>query len=167
MPLTDARFAQDSSKISEFFRLMNRQFTAEEWTQIRSKEDVHLQLSNFFRFWTLKESFVKGLGQGLSWNLQRLSFTIHQELEVQKVIHDSELCIDREGQAQNWHFEETLLDPQHCVCTAICTGFYDEAPNVFAFVTPQTLLQAFNSPLATKDNDEWTNFCQKIPVKPF
>lgn len=173
MPLKDARFSQDISKIHEFFRLMNRQFTPDEWQQIRQKNSEDFQLSSFFRFWTLKESFVKGLGTGLGWNLQRLSFTIHSpELVVQKLCHDSELCIDRVP-AQNWHFEETLLDSQHIVCTAICTttSYTPAAANnedhVFAFVTPQILIQAFNQPTMTEDQNDWNNFCQKIKAKPF
>ena len=81
MRLHDPRFAENESKILEFFRLMKRQFTPDEWNQI-CQENAKLsdQLAIFFRFWTLKESFVKAVGHGLGFNLQRLSFSITSPL---------------------------------------------------------------------------------------
>ena len=81
MRLQDPRFAENESKILEFFRIMKRQFTTEEWSQICSKNaKLSDQAANFFRFWTLKESFVKAIGHGLGFNLQRLSFSTHSPL---------------------------------------------------------------------------------------
>ena len=78
----DPRFEEKDSKILEFFRLMKRQFTTAEWNQI-CDENLKLseQAENFFRFWTLKESFVKAIGHGLGFNLQRLSFFTHSPLQ--------------------------------------------------------------------------------------
>jgi len=127
MRLHDPRFSKDSGsgnapnseKLSEFFRLMSRQFTPEEWQQIKNPDQTLAeQESNFFRFWTLKESLVKGLGTGLGLELQRLSFRLNSsKLGIHELCCDSELCIDR-VEREDWHFEETLLDSEHCVCTA-------------------------------------------------
>ena len=119
MRLQDPRFAENDSKILEFFRIMKRQFTTEEWSQI-CPENAKLsdQAANFFRFWTLKESFVKAIGHGLGFNLQRLSFSTHSPLHMGKVCKDSTLFIDG-VQQENWQFEETLIDSEHSVCTAI------------------------------------------------
>ena len=38
------------------------------------------QLATFYRFWALKESFVKAEGSGLAWNLQRLRFKVGRSL---------------------------------------------------------------------------------------
>ena len=57
MPLQDTRREEE---IEEFFRLMRRKFTEDEWCQIRSSGSDHkTQLSVFFRLWCLKESFIK------------------------------------------------------------------------------------------------------------
>ena len=57
MPLQDNRREEE---IGEFFRLMRRKFTDDEWCQIRSSGSDHkTQLSVFFRLWCLKESFIK------------------------------------------------------------------------------------------------------------
>ena len=84
MKLSDARH-ETVEKRHEFFRLMRRQFTDNEWRQIDNpvvdksiKTDPQLAL--FFRHWTLKESFVKAVGLGLTINLQRLNFQVWNNL---------------------------------------------------------------------------------------
>ena len=65
--------------ISNFFRLMRRQFTSAEWEtigEIGGRNDLQNQLRMFYRFWCLKESFVKADGKGLNWDLQRINFKV-------------------------------------------------------------------------------------------
>lgn len=69
--------------VGEFFRLMRRQFTPDEWRTIEGEgaaasgagEDA-AALRSFYRHWCLKESFVKAEGSGLRWDLQRISFKV-------------------------------------------------------------------------------------------
>jgi len=182
MRLHEPRFEENDSKIMDFFRLMKRQFTKEEWSQIcQDEQKLSDQAATFFRFWTLKESFVKAIGHGLGFNLQRLSFYIHSPLHMERVCKDSTLFIDRVEQS-NWHFEETLLDSEHCVCTAFKasqkTQTKQEQPpilseesceeNNFSFVTCETLLSALPEPITNQESSEtWINFCQKFEKKPF
>jgi phosphopantetheine--protein transferase-like protein len=78
-----------SESVADFFRLMRRQFTPVEWSEITgrsgSEEDkaaapVHTdeaaQLRRFYQHWCLKESYIKavGVGLGLEGGLERLSF---------------------------------------------------------------------------------------------
>lgn len=61
----------------ELAQLSKRFFSEEEALQIESvKEDKVLQREAFFRFWTLKESFVKAIGLGLSYSLQDFALKI-------------------------------------------------------------------------------------------
>merc|ERR1719350_2641322 len=80
MSLQDIRFDRSDEKIQDFFRIMSKQFTESEWNQIKcsssEKQCLEASLATFFRFWTLKESFVKADGDGLAWDLQRLSFQV-------------------------------------------------------------------------------------------
>ena len=170
MSLEDKRFSSEE-KIHEFFRLMTRQFTAEEWMQITDSScELNAQLANFFRFWTLKESFVKGHGHGLGWNLQRLSFKVNpaeKPLEMGQISDNSRLYLDGEL-AKQWHFAETLLDAQHCVATATKgLSDFNKAHAHFSLVTPQTILDSLE-PFDLSDKNEWTSdYLQKIEVKPF
>ena len=96
---------------------------------------------------------------------------------VERVCKDSTLFIDRVEQ-QNWHFEETLLDTEHSVCTAFKGQkqmnqepiLSENCENSFSFVTCETLLSALQ-PITNQDDQEssetWKNFCQKFEKKPF
>ena len=174
MSLEDKRFSS-AEKIQEFFRLMTRQFTTEEWMQIKDEQlDLNAQLANFFRFWTLKESFVKGHGHGLGWNLQRLSFKVNPaekaSLVVGQISDNSQLYLDGEL-AEQWYFAETLLDAQHCVATATkglkgSSSYHNKS--LFSLVTPQTILDSLE-PLEDpiSDNEFTSDYLNKIEVKPF
>jgi len=80
MKLSDARHTT-TQKRREFFRLMRRQFTDDEWRQIEhpvvdEAVKTDRQLASFYRHWSLKESFVKAVGSGLTIDLQRLNFQV-------------------------------------------------------------------------------------------
>ena len=85
MRLSDARHTTEEKR-REFFRLMRRQFTVDEWNQIErptfdgademSATLGNRQLAAFYRHWSLKESYVKAIGSGLNIDLQRLNFKV-------------------------------------------------------------------------------------------
>ena len=105
-------------KLEEFFRIMNRQFTDDEWTFIRGDmEDEKKQLERFFRTWTLKESYVKAIGTGLNIDLRTLNFRIIENLPPEGGVISStklESC----GEISSWRFEESILAGDHVVCLA-------------------------------------------------
>jgi hypothetical protein len=117
-------------------------------------------------------------------------------IAVEKVCKDSTLFIDG-VQQENWQFEETLLDSEHSVCTAIQKNFPEspqevaaaipnsfqspqEEPiviannksseNNFSLLTCESLLSAMPQPItqySTEENEAWKDFCQKFDKKPF
>ncbi|CAL1679794.1 unnamed protein product [Lasius platythorax] len=106
--------------LSEFFRIMNSNFSLAEWKEIRgsaSEKSETEQISMFCRHWALKESYVKALGVGIVVDLRSIDFRTNSELSQDSVTIDTALYID--GIKQNWLFEETLLDSQHCVAVAL------------------------------------------------
>lgn len=106
--------------IAEFFRIMNRNFSAAEWKEIRGsaiENSEREQISMFCRHWALKESYVKALGVGIVVDLRSMDFRTNSELSDNTVTTDTVLYID--GIKQNWLFEETLLDSRHCVAVAL------------------------------------------------
>jgi len=100
--------------ISEFFRIMRRNFSSEEWTQIYSSKQENEQLNTFLRLWSLKESYVKAIGVGITVKLDDLSFKVSTPLEVGVVVDDSVLYVKGEKLGE-WCFEESLIDDMHCV----------------------------------------------------
>ena len=174
MSLQDIRFDRSDEKIQEFFRIMTKQFTESEWNQIKcsSPSSQTKSLATFFRFWTLKESFVKADGEGLAWDLQRLSFqVIQQSFDDTNVICDSELSIDRQHM-KNWHFQESLLDPDHWVSTALknpqSLTSSSSAPRFEHLICEHILKDLLEIDFGEDDKiDEWKYFLDKVENKPF
>ena len=62
---------------ADFFRLMRRQLTANEWRHVEEASEEEDQMRRFYRFWCLKESYVKALGVGIGFEVGRLEFEIN------------------------------------------------------------------------------------------
>lgn len=105
--------------LSEFFRIMKRTFSDEEWVNIREKKfkAEAEPLANFCRHWSLKESYVKAVGVGITMGLDRIVFKVNSDLELGRVTTDTEVFVD--GRKQDWLFEESLIDSNHCVAVAL------------------------------------------------
>ena len=73
----------------------------------------------YLPFQCLKESYVKALGIGIGFNLQRMSFNLKTlSLAPGTVAIDTTVDVDGLGQA-DWSFQETMLDSQHYVAVAL------------------------------------------------
>lgn len=108
-----------SSSVSEFFRIMTRQFTEYEWRVIQSSGSERQQLAAFYRHWALKESFIKAIGTGLGFNLQRVEFHLTPEpITEGQVQRGTKMQLDEEEES-DWIFEESLLDADHHVAVAL------------------------------------------------
>ncbi|XP_054458551.1 L-aminoadipate-semialdehyde dehydrogenase-phosphopantetheinyl transferase [Anoplopoma fimbria] len=158
-----------SSSVPEFFRIMTRQFTVYEWSVIQSGGLEHQQLAAFYRHWALKESFIKAIGTGLGFNLQRVEFHLPSEPLTQKhVLRQTKMHLDEEEE-DDWVFEESLLDADHHVAVAL--GPADNAASAPLCPTPPpptsfTLLSfsdliASASPLTEEDPAYWESFKMK------
>lgn len=105
--------------IPEFFHIMKRKFTNKEWETIRSFKDEWTQLDMFYRNWALKESFIKAIGVGLGFELQRLEFDISPlNLDIGQVYKETRLFLDGEEEKE-WAFEESKIDEHHFVAVAV------------------------------------------------
>ena len=178
MPLFNKRRDEN---LEEFLRLMKRQFTTKEWAQIRKippeyDEGLSDTMKNFYRFWCLKESFVKAEGTGLAWNLQRLNFNcLTSELKSNAILTDTELEIDG-NLKPDWQFHEQLLNVNHCASVALCGNASSEGKisTPFQTVLINELLDELNlNNLHSKTIDsnvlkkEWDLFLSKEVDKPF
>lgn len=120
-------------QLQEFFRIMNRNFSENEWKHIRSFNSNQGKLQAFMRNWCLKESYVKNVGIGITMNLQKLDFYINTpEVLENQVIVDTKLKVH--GQLlHNFKFEESLIDSDHCVAVSLQNQPPDELYNSFNF----------------------------------
>uniref|UniRef100_A0A6J0UJD7 L-aminoadipate-semialdehyde dehydrogenase-phosphopantetheinyl transferase n=1 Tax=Pogona vitticeps TaxID=103695 RepID=A0A6J0UJD7_9SAUR len=134
-----------SGSVPHFFHIMRRQFTEEEWRVITSMNNEWLQLDMFHRHWALKESFIKAIGVGIGFDLQRIEFHVSPlQLEVEKTYNETIMLLDGE-QEKEWTFEA----PYTTVTTPAFTKltFHD--------------LVASAVPLAAEDPACWDNFCSR------
>ncbi|XP_072248686.1 L-aminoadipate-semialdehyde dehydrogenase-phosphopantetheinyl transferase [Leuresthes tenuis] len=155
-----------SSSVPEFFRIMTRQFTEYEWSTIQSAGSEHQQLATFYRHWALKESFIKAIGTGLGFNLQRVEFHLASEALIQgKLLSQTKMYLDEEEE-EDWIFEESLLDADHHVAVAL--GPVDKPgsdplplspppPATFTLLSFGELI-ASASPLTEEDPAYWESF---------
>uniref|UniRef100_A0A4W6FHK7 L-aminoadipate-semialdehyde dehydrogenase-phosphopantetheinyl transferase n=1 Tax=Lates calcarifer TaxID=8187 RepID=A0A4W6FHK7_LATCA len=158
-----------STSVPEFFRIMTRQFTAYEWSVIQSAGSEHQQLAAFYRHWALKESFIKAIGTGLGFNLQRVEFHLSSESLTQgRALRQTKMHLDEEEE-EDWIFEESLLDVDHHVAVALGpAGNLDSAhhpsslppPTIFTLLSFSDLI-ASASPLTEEDPAYWDSFKMK------
>ncbi|HEY0827258.1 MAG TPA: 4'-phosphopantetheinyl transferase superfamily protein [Bacilli bacterium] len=88
--------------------IANRFFSKEEQTALFSRSEEE-KLPYFYELWTLKESYIKAIGKGLSEPLNQ--FTIHTDSNGIKLVTDRSNT--------NWQFRQYNLDPEYklSVCT--------------------------------------------------
>ncbi|KAF6720884.1 L-aminoadipate-semialdehyde dehydrogenase-phosphopantetheinyl transferase [Oryzias melastigma] len=139
-----------SSSVPEFFRIMTRQFTPHEWSVIQSAGSEREQLATFHRHWTLKESFIKAIGTGLGFNLQRVEFHLSPEpLRPGSVLRQTKMLLDEEPE-EAWIFESlaSWLAPP------------PPPPSPFTLLSFSELI-ASASPLTEEDPAYWESFRMK------
>jgi len=115
---------QKDADVAEFFNTMKHCFTPLEWNNIRYVNDVNSQEKQFFRHWALKESYIKAVGIGLGFELQRAEFTLDNN-------HNGSLAtvrIDKKERPE-WKFYLDYPDNWHVVACA--TGPPSEAVETF------------------------------------
>ncbi|XP_015707709.1 L-aminoadipate-semialdehyde dehydrogenase-phosphopantetheinyl transferase [Coturnix japonica] len=166
-----------SSSIPNFFHIMKRQFTEREWHVIKSMNNEWMQLDMFHRHWALKESFLKAIGVGIGFNLQRIEFNVSPlQMEIGKVYNETQMLLDGEKE-EEWTFEETRLDDYHHIAVALGKpeGFGQQHTDVCSMLShrPQFTLLTFEDlvapgiPITPEDSAYWDNFCskQESPMK--
>ncbi|KAI6656465.1 L-aminoadipate-semialdehyde dehydrogenase-phosphopantetheinyl transferase isoform X3 [Oopsacas minuta] len=109
---------RSNKTVEEFFHTMRKLFTPSEWSYINSAIDQHMKLTNFYRLWTLKESYLKATGQGISLDLQFLDFSNFSPLTLENVQTSTRVSTYLTLQ-YDWLFEESYIDANHIVSVAI------------------------------------------------
>lgn len=165
------------NRINDFFRIMHRQFSLEEWKYINQLETNQSRLERFIRLWSLKESLVKAQGSGIVFPLSKISFTCPSELTSpeQQMRFDSVASINGQ-RLEDWFFEESMIDNMHYVSVAKCNKSTTNLNSStmtdlsslqyrFKFLSIEDLLKdnsINNKDLFTYDDEKyWTDFCQK------
>ncbi len=94
--------------------LADRFFSPDEVHDLRSQDPAR-QERRFLRYWTLKESYIKARGKGLSIPLDSFSMILHPDT-IGVTLHTEP------GSAKDWQFEQRILPSQHLVAMAFHRG---------------------------------------------
>jgi len=114
----------------EYIQRLDRCFSPLEREVIhRSDNDFNKKIEQLFRFWTLKEAYLKAIGIGLGFSLDRTTFILDREENASKasVLIDGKEMID-------WHFTLDYPDTTHVISCAI--GPPNEAIASFKSIFP-------------------------------
>jgi 4'-phosphopantetheinyl transferase len=145
--------------ISEFFRLMTRNFSNDEWKHIKSYNSNVGKLEAFMRHWCLKESYVKNIGTGITTDLSKLNFITPSDLKHDEVVYDTRL--EENGQLlSDFVFEESLIGNEHCVAVALKNPPQSHKPVAFQLVNFEQLIA---NATAITEADEV--YCKNILMK--
>lgn len=148
--------------LNEFFRLMTRNFSTNEWSYIKSFNSNYGKLEAFMRNWCLKESYVKNVGTGITVDLQKIDFRIKSsELSTSDVTTDTTLQVN-DLPLNDWIFEESLIDSEHCVAVSIQNPTADAnyAPFNFELIDIDNLIAGCKSILEVDEN-----YCREVLEK--
>ncbi|ORX73475.1 4'-phosphopantetheinyl transferase [Anaeromyces robustus] len=114
--------------IDSFFDLMADVFTKNEWKEINELKEDNQRLERFYKFWSLKESYVKAIGKGLVLDLQSIEFTLNRD-DIGKTVETATLYRDGK-RMDDWKFYIYHLDDIHCSSIAINSVEDDNIKNI-------------------------------------
>jgi len=116
--------------------LAERYFAKPEVEYVRDHVDAEMKLRAFLRVWTLKESFIKAIGTGLSMPLADFAFENIDDQRPQVKMLNPSL-----EDGRRWHF--ITFSPRDGYIAAVAVGDADEQS------PPEMDLQRFESLLST------------------
>lgn len=123
-------------ELDRFLSLMSKKFIPSEWEIVERVSDDRQKCVNFTRLWCLKESFIKSIGLGLKFSLNRISFEpaekfkfcLNPKILKTEMLDSTKVLLDGRL-ADDWLFHETALDDDHLVAI----GYNVKTSNVPSF----------------------------------
>lgn len=90
------------------YDIAKRFFSKEEYHDLMKKNEDK-KLTYFYKLWTLKESYIKAVGKGLSIDLSSFTFKIS----------DSNISLRTQNKNERWSFIQDQLDKKHMI--SVCS----------------------------------------------
>jgi 4'-phosphopantetheinyl transferase len=107
---------EDTERAGMTVEIANQFFSPSE-AQALSALPVNAQRQRFFEYWTLKESYIKARGMGVSLPFERFSFHL-EEGQPARISFDSRL----EDDPSNWQFAQLRPTQRHLMAVALRRG---------------------------------------------
>ena len=131
LAVSDKEIGCDIEKIRKYdLKIAERFFTEYEYENIIKNEDKDERQRMFFVYWTLKESFIKQNGKGLSQPLNSFEINIDEDYKI---------CVRHENVDDSLNLKQFDLIPGYCIAVCSC----DEDVEVIT-ADPDELLEGEN-----------------------
>ncbi|MFP4379172.1 MAG: 4'-phosphopantetheinyl transferase family protein [Candidatus Sumerlaeia bacterium] len=119
---------ESEKRRSDFLGICDRFFSQSETTALRALEPGE-QRARFLSCWTLKESYMKALGKGITIPLDSFSFDLDSEAERISVTIDGE----NEEETRRWRFALMQVEALHWVSISLRARSADRECHIRAF----------------------------------
>ncbi|MEH6551785.1 MAG: 4'-phosphopantetheinyl transferase superfamily protein [Pseudomonadales bacterium] len=107
---------ENSARQVQVLQLAKRFFSAQEYRDLSNLPEEE-QRERFFDLWTLKESYIKARGEGISLGLDKFSFELQPDAKIR-------ICCDKElgDTPEYWRFSLSQPSGDHRMALAIKMG---------------------------------------------
>ena len=102
---------ENCSRDNNLLKIADRYFSSTEIHELRQLSAKE-QRERFFLYWTLKESYAKAKGIGLTMPLKYISFDVQSKITISFKSQPKE-------DPQQWQFTTTHLPPEYIVATCV------------------------------------------------
>lgn len=171
---------QSRQELDRFLELMSkREFLPQEWETVTSVSDDRQKCINFTRLWCLKECFIKSIGLGLTFKLDRICFQPSEQFRYNlnpgqirsNLLLDTKVLIDGQP-TSHWIFMETALDSEHLVAIGYHDDQHELQPSLLATEEPfaeldiRSLIESVTT-IRKNSEPEWAIFSSKPSKEAF
>ncbi|CAJ0583334.1 unnamed protein product, partial [Mesorhabditis spiculigera] len=141
---------RNNQTADEYINSMASQASPEELRMMRSQPTEAMKMTVFYRYWCLKEAYLKATGEGILQDLSRVDFRVNPSDRYKHGCFVTSTYVNLDGEKQDgWIFEETFADLKHsaAVCKErklprTCIFKKDEDAKIFfSRVTLENLLE--------------------------
>ena len=149
------------SYLDSFFNNFDKILSNSEWDFVRLGPSDIAKLQRFYRLWALKESYLKAEGTGIPFGLSRISFHCPTvTLTQDSVVTDTIVYVDG-CRLDDWIFEESLLDKDHCIAVACSLDDANDNYSLFKKININELLEDVIPLHESCDKSLWDSFAKK------
>ena len=116
----DARAGKKKRSFSDTIQMMKGQLAPDEWRVINEgNQSEHKQEEAFRKFWSLKEAFTKGRGDGLGFEFNRCAFSLGESSTgtAEQPVQRATVAVDTKA-VPLWGFYIQPLEADHWISTA-------------------------------------------------
>ncbi|KRZ42217.1 Beta-lactamase-like protein 2, partial [Trichinella pseudospiralis] len=158
--------------LSEYFKMMSPQFADEEYAALNQQRTDSEKLELFYRYWCLKESYLKAVGFGIRCDLSQIHFIFNSLVVPVGQFEISTKLVFEETQHDEFVFEECHLDPYHAACVCYKDDLLEAECEQhrgkcipFQLVTMDFVLQDA-VPLHHEEAIPVPGLCKAVPISP-